>query len=91
MAGSGKASSSSSAPSFSFSPSTSRLKFSACFQPLFLEAGVADAVPVPAVVAFLLGVLGCGVVLLLLVWRVEERAPYLLRFTYESQCVIFSG
>jgi hypothetical protein len=69
MAGSGTASSSSSA--------TSRLDFSACFQPLFLEAGVADAVPVPAVVAFLFGVLGCGVVLLLLVWTVEERAPYL--------------
>jgi hypothetical protein len=33
------------------------------------------------VVAFLFGVLGCGVVLLLvlLVWSVEERAPYLLK------------
>jgi hypothetical protein len=64
------------------------LDFSACFQPLFLEAGVADAVPVPAVVAFLFGVLGCGVVLLL-VWRLEERAPYLFCFT-QSQFVISS-
>jgi hypothetical protein len=83
LAGSGTASSLSSASPFSFSPSRSARDFSACFQPLFLEAGVADAVPA-APAAFFFGVLGCGVVLLLLlllllVWRVEERAPYLFR------------
>ena len=78
LAGSGTASScscsASSSPAFSFS--TSRLELTAwfCFHPLFREAGVAEAVP--ATVTFLFGVLGCGVVLLL-VWRVEERAPYL--------------
>jgi hypothetical protein len=44
------------------------------FLALFLETGVAVAV---AAVAFLFGVLGCGVVLVLLSWMVEERAPYL--------------
>jgi hypothetical protein len=44
------------------------------FLALFLEAGVTVAV---AAVAFLFGVLGCGVVLVLLSWMVEERAPYL--------------
>jgi hypothetical protein len=82
FAGSGTASSCScSAPSScasSFSPSRSAPDVSFCFHPLFLEAGVVDAVPVPAV-AFLFRVRGCGVVLLLvlLVWSVEERAPYL--------------
>jgi hypothetical protein len=44
------------------------------FLAFFLEVGVADVV---AAVAFLFGVLGCGVVLVLLSWMVEERAPYL--------------
>jgi hypothetical protein len=86
FAGSGTASScSSSSCTFSFSPSRSAPVVSFCFHPLFLEAGVADAVPVPAV-AFLFGVRGCGVVLLLvlLVWSVEERAPYLLKIKKEQ-------
>ena len=51
------------------------------FLALFLEAGVAVAA---AAVAFLFGVLGCGVVLVLLSWRVEERAPYLWKKVDES-------
>jgi hypothetical protein len=80
-AGAGTASScSSSAFLFSLSPSTSSPVVSATtFLALFLEAGV--AVVAAAAAVFLFGVLGCGVVLLLvpllLVWRVEERAPYL--------------
>jgi len=85
LAGSGTASSPSSAYPFSFSPSRSAR------EPLFLEAGVADAVPAVPAAVFLFGVLGCGVVLLLLlvllVWRVEERAPYLFRLRRGSQFV----
>jgi hypothetical protein len=63
-----------SSSAFPFSPSMSSLVSATIFLALFLEAGVAVAV---AAVAFLFGVLGCGVVLVLLSWMVEERAPYL--------------
>lgn len=75
-AGAGTASSRppSSSSAFPFSPSMSSLVSATIFLALFLEAGVTVAV---AAVAFLFGVLGCGVVLVLLSWMVEERAPYL--------------